>query len=352
MSFETKVENLEPFRLEPKFVERIWGTPDLRPWYDHVLDETSGHNPIGEVWLTGDECQVSTGKLAGLTLGEVFSGYSAAMLGTETPESVQDASPLLMKVIFAREKLSVQVHPDDRLAQKYGQPRGKTECWYALAADPGAEVAAGLRPGVTLAQVEAEVADGTLESSLEILPVAAGEMVFVDAGTVHAIWPGSVLLETQQNCDITYRLFDYGRPRELHVAKALEAIRLQTQAGKVAPQEIPGDRTVLVASDYFRVEKVIVDGARSGDSINGKLSESSSSNQGSDSNGLQYLFAGNGSGRISAIESGAFQAVELPSRGIVAIPASSPAWQIEDLGGLELIRITPCWPANQGNQAV
>ena len=346
MSFNTQIEKLEPFRLEPRFVERIWGTSDLRPWYDYVADGTSGHDPIGEVWLTGDECRVSTGRLAGMTLGEVFSRHSAAMLGTEVPETVQGASPLLMKVIFAREKLSVQVHPDDRLAQKYGQPRGKTECWYALAAEPGAEVAAGLRAGVTLAQVEAEVADGTLESSLEILPVKAGDLVFVDAGTVHAIWPGSVLLETQQNSDITYRLFDYGRPRELHVTKALGAIRLQTHAGKVASQEIAGDRTVLVDSHYFRVEKVVVDGVRNSSSLNHQQVASTSSNLGPNCDGLQYLFAGKGAGRISAIEPNAFQAVDLPSRGIVAIPASSPAWRVEDLGGLELVRITPSWPAS------
>ena len=195
MNPKSGLEILAPFRLEPAFVERIWGTPDLRPWYDFVSTGTSGHNPIGEVWLTGDACRVQTGALAGKTLSEVFAGYATEMLGPAAAERMQGQSPLLLKVIFAREKLSVQVHPDDRLAQKYGEPRGKTECWYALAAEPGAEVAAGLKPGVTLEQVELEVADGTLEESLEILPVAAGDMVYVDAGTVHAIWPGSVLLE-------------------------------------------------------------------------------------------------------------------------------------------------------------
>jgi mannose-6-phosphate isomerase len=331
---------LAPFRLEPRFVERIWGTSDLRPWYDFALNKDS--TPIGEVWLTGDECNVVTGPLMGSVLGEVFAKHSEAMLGPGVPESAQGASPLLMKVIFAKEKLSVQVHPDDRLAQKYGQPRGKTECWYALAAEPGAEVAAGLKPGVTLEDVEREVSDGTLESSLEVLPVAAGDMVFVDAGTVHAIWPGSVLLETQQNCDITYRLFDYGRPRELHVAKALEAIRLMTDAGKESPVELE-DRTILVDRDYFCVEKIRIEGARTGKSIEFMARKSSSSQPGG-FGGLQYLFAAAGAGRVAAIDGKSFESVELPSRGIVAVPASSPAWQIEDLGELELIRITPRWP--------
>ena len=109
------------------------------------------------------------------------------MLGEDAPSG---DSPLLMKVIFAREKLSVQVHPDDRLAQKYGQPRGKTECWYALAAEAGAQVAAGLKAGVTMDEVKTGIEAGTLEKSLRMLPVSAGDMVYVDAGTVHAIWPG------------------------------------------------------------------------------------------------------------------------------------------------------------------
>jgi mannose-6-phosphate isomerase len=327
------MDSLTPFRLEPVFVERIWGTADLRPWYDHCTK--AGKTPVGEVWLTGDDCRVLTGVSTGKTLKDVFSEFPVAMLGPEAAGLMHGQSPLLLKVIFAREKLSVQVHPDDRLAQKYGEPRGKTECWYALAAEPGAEVAAGLLPGVTLDQVESGVADGTLEESLEVLPVSAGDMVFVDAGTVHAIWPGSVLLETQQNCDLTYRLYDYGRPRELHVAKALEAIRLETAAGKVAPLVLT-DRTVLVDRDYFCVEKVKVAGTRSGASMISSDEPVA---------GLSYLFAAAGSGKVSAVETDGFEAVELVSRSIVAVPASSPAWQIADLGGLDLMRITPRYPA-------
>ena len=333
MSGDFEVEILAPFRLEPLFVERIWGTADLRPWYDHVT--TGDAVPVGEVWLTGDASKVATGDSKGKTLAETFAKYSEAMLGPDAAKRMDGQSPLLLKVIFANDKLSVQVHPDDKLAQKYGEPRGKTECWYALAAEPGAEVAAGLLPGVTLEDVERGVADGTLEKSLEVVPIAAGDMVFVDAGTVHAIWPGSVLLETQQNCDLTYRLFDYGRPRELHVAKALEAICLQTGAGKVAPLVL-SDRTVLVDRAYFCVEAISVDGKRAGETM---LSNDETGP------GLTYLFAAEGSGVVTSVTEREFSAVELPVRGIVAVPASSPAWQIEDLGNLKLIRITPRWPS-------
>jgi len=334
MNLESETASLAPFRLEPQYVERIWGTPDLRPWYNFVSDPSPGHNPIGEVWLTGDDCRVKTGVLAGKSLSEVFSNHAVAMLGHAAAERMQGQSPLLLKVIFAKEKLSVQVHPDDRLAQKYGDPRGKTECWYTLAAESGAAVAAGLKSGVTLEQVEREVADGTLEESLEVVPVTAGDMIYVDAGTVHAIWPGSVLLETQQNCDLTYRLFDYGRPRELHVAKAIEATRLTTAAGKVTPVKL-ADRTVLVDREYFCVERMDVAGVRGGSSMLGADERAG---------GLQYLFAAAGTGRIASVVPGKFEPVDLGHGELAAVPASSPDWEIQDAGGLELIRITPRFP--------
>ncbi len=303
---------------------RVWGWKDLRPWYDQVAKE----EPIGEVWLTGDDCKVATGQHSGKTLSEIFGELPQAMLGEDAPSG---DSPLLMKVIFAREKLSVQVHPDDRLAQKYGQPRGKTECWYVLAAEAGAQVAAGLKAGVTMDEVKTGIEAGTLEKSLRMLPVSAGDMVYVDAGTVHAIWPGSVLLETQQNCDLTYRMYDYGRGRELHIEKSLEAAQLKTKAGKVAPRMLE-DRTILVASPYFVVERIPVEVSRSSTSL---LREDESRA------GLAYLFAAEGSGRVS---SPSFGDVDLPARGIIAIPASSPVFAIQDMGGLDLIRITPRWP--------
>ncbi len=299
----------------------------MRPWYDRVAEK----DPIGEVWLTGDECAVATGPHTGEKLCARFSrAKHDAMVGAGMPAG----SPLLIKVIFAREKLSVQVHPDDRMAQKYGEPRGKTECWYALAAEPGAKVAAGLKPGTTLEQVREEIAEGTLEASLNAVPVARGDMVFVDAGTVHAIWPGSILLETQQNSDMTYRMFDYGRPRELHIEKSLEATKLTTHAGKIAPQKL-ADRTVLIDVEYFRVEEIAINHSRTNASLRGD----------GEKPGLAYLFAAAGAGRLSGA---GFEAVELPERGIVAVPASSPEFVLEDTSvpgaKLDLIRITPNWP--------
>jgi mannose-6-phosphate isomerase len=320
---ESTVTELAPFRIEPRFVERVWGFADLHPWYDQV----AGSAPLGEVWLTGDECRVATGPHAGRTLANLFAEAGRALLGAEAPDT---ASPLLIKVLFAKEKLSVQVHPDDKLAQKYGDPRGKTECWYALAAEPGAKVACGLKPGVTIDQVREEIKAETLEESLTLLDVEPEEMIFVDAGTVHAIWPGSILLETQQNCDLTYRLYDYGRGRELHIEKGLEATKLVTNAGKVAPVETEPGRTTLLSADYFLIERVKVDGTMSGASLRSDAERE-----------LQYLFAASGTARISGV---GFEAMELTRGGIAAIPAASPHFLIENMGGLELIRMTPRWP--------
>ena len=322
---QTQSAPISPFRIEPQFVVRVWGYQDLRPWSDHIAQG----DPIGEVWLTGDDCLIATGPHRGQRLGSLFAAAPAALLG---PDAQASSSPLLIKTIFAREKLSVQVHPDDKLAQKYGEPNGKTECWYVLAAEPGAQLALGLKPGATLDQIETGIHDGTLEQSLQSVPITAGDLIYVDAGTVHAIWPGSVLLETQQYSDLTYRMYDYGRPRPLHIAKSLEATRLTTRAGRIPPVALT-DRTVLIDVKYFHIERIQMNGNRTSESLPAK---------GETAHGLSYLFAAEGRGRV--IGEG-FEPVELPTRSIVAVPASAQAFMVEDAGGLELIRIAPNWPA-------
>jgi mannose-6-phosphate isomerase len=334
----SKTQEIAPFRIEPVFTARVWGFRDLRPWYNRVAEG----DPIGEVWLTGDDCLIATGLHANKRLGALFGEEREALLGADapSPDAPGADSPLLIKTIFAREKLSVQVHPDDKMARKYGLPRGKTECWYALQAESGAEVAVGVKPGTTLGEIEEGIRGETLEAMLNMVPVVAGDTIYVDAGTVHAIWPGSILLETQQNSDTTYRMYDYGRGRELHIAKSLEATKFTTRAGKVAPREL-ADRTLLIDVDYFRIERLTVSGSRTSESLRGE----------SGKRGLAYLFAASGAGRlVGQGPSGAdFEPVDLPPRGIVAVPAASPEFVLEDASGagerLELIRIIPNWPA-------
>jgi mannose-6-phosphate isomerase len=197
--------------------------------------------------------------MAGRTLAQVAAGAGEALLDTGETEF-----PLLVKLLFPNDKLSVQVHPDDAQAQAMGQPRGKTECWYVLEAAPGATIGLGLSRGATVESVRGAIADGTLEELMEWVPVTVGDMVFVDAGTVHAIGPGVVLLETQQTCDTTFRMYDYGRPRELHVEQALRAMKTQTAAGKVAPRAMDGAGSGfmrLIEQKYFVVDRYDVEGA-------------------------------------------------------------------------------------------
>lgn len=245
------MQTIGPFRLTPFFSPRPWGSVNLTPWYPGEQKE-----PIGEAWLTGRECIVESGEATGSTLGELVDRHPGEILGPQA-KACGDF-PLLLKLLFPREKLSVQVHPDDRMAQLAGEPRGKTECWYVLSAEPGARIALGLRSGTTEEAIRDSIANCTLEHLLEWVPVEAGEMIYVDAGTVHAIGPGVVLMETQQYSDLTYRLYDYGRPRALHVDLALRALKLKTDAGKVAAVRRDG-HDELIHKQYFIVERHIIE---------------------------------------------------------------------------------------------
>ena len=233
---------VRPMLLTPQMVERVWGKTDLRPWY-----ESDGAKRLGEAWLTGSACVVARGEYAGRTLGELV-GEADGALGAD------GEFPLLVKMLFPADKLSVQVHPDDEQARAAGGKRGKTECWYVLEAEPGAEVMCGVRDGVTVAMLEAAAGDGTMESLLKRVPVAKGDVVLVDAGTVHAIGPGMTLLEVQQTCDVTYRLFDYGRDRELHLEQGLAVVKTSTKAGKVEAKDTDA-YTRLIDEDYFVVDR-------------------------------------------------------------------------------------------------
>jgi mannose-6-phosphate isomerase len=238
-------ERIGPVSLRPIFSERIWGVERLPDWYP----QPAPGKPVGEAWLTAESCVADSGPLAGTSLAELTKRYPTAFGGGASAEF-----PLLIKTLFPREKLSVQVHPNDAQAGALGLGRGKTECWYVLSAEPGAALALGFREEISHDQIRAAIADGTLDDKLRYLPVKAGDMVFVDAGTVHSIGPGMVVLETQEYSDITYRLYDYGRPRELHVEAGLAVSRTTSSAGLVAPVEMEGF-TRLIASDYFVVDR-------------------------------------------------------------------------------------------------
>src|SRR6185437_6837652 len=187
--------DLYPLLLRPQFHERVWGARSLAPIYPDLATSS----PVGEAWLTGDECRVANGHLTGRTLKEISREFGEHLIGDSAPDVTR--FPLLIKFLFPRDKLSVQVHPDDDGARAMGEPCGKTECWYILHAEPGAQIGLGLKPGTNKAEVERAIRETRMEQLLNWLEVHQGDMVYVDAGTVHAIGPGSVIVETQQNAD-------------------------------------------------------------------------------------------------------------------------------------------------------
>jgi mannose-6-phosphate isomerase len=240
--------------MSPAFDPRPWGTLDLSPIYpNHKFNEK-----IGEAWLTGDDCFVTNGPLAKRSLADLSKELGPALVGSAARDPKR--FPLLLKFLFPEEKLSVQVHPDDATAQRFGEPWGKTECWYVAHAKPGAQIALGLKPGVTPAQFEQAIREKRANELLNWINIYQGEMIYVAGGTVHTMGGGAVLVETQQQSDTTYRLYDYGRPRELHLERGLASVKERVASGKVirpAPVAIDGGasrRSTMISSPYFAVD--------------------------------------------------------------------------------------------------
>lgn len=201
---------MPPTRLAQSFYDKVWGSPALSPWFPQ---HEGGQ--VGEVWLTN-----------------------------------QPSLPLLFKFLFTTERLSVQVHPDDHYAGEHENSRGKTEMWRILRADPGAEIALGFKEKITRQQAIAAAKSGEIVDLLNWIPVKEGEMYFVPAGTVHAIGAGIALCEIQQQSDVTYRLYDYGRPRELHLEKGFSVSELGPYDGRRSKIRCP----------YFATEELSFNG--------------------------------------------------------------------------------------------
>jgi mannose-6-phosphate isomerase len=253
----------EPFRIEPIFVERIWGARSLAPLFP---EKSNLAQPIGEAWLTGVGCKIASGPFVGKTLGEAWREMPAEWRGTRFASHPD--FPILVKFIFPADKLSIQVHPNDEYAATHEEAaggRGKTEMWHVVSAEPGAKVLVGLKPGVDHKKFRESLEQHAVEELFRVHPVQAGDTFFVPAGTPHTIGPGVVLCEVQEYSDLTYRLYDYGRvdskgkPRELHVAKALAVMRFDAiRGGKVAAVQLPSEgarKALLAACPYFATER-------------------------------------------------------------------------------------------------
>jgi mannose-6-phosphate isomerase len=251
-----------PARLEPIFSPRPWGARNLAPFFPERSNLTE---PLGEAWLTGNDCVFANGPYEGKKLADTWREMPVEWTGTSARGA---AFPLLAKFLFVEDKLSVQVHPDDDYAARHEQAaggRGKTEMWYAVRAREGSEVMVGLKPGMDREKFVRAIQDGTVEECLRHVQLRAGEAIFVPAGTAHTIGPGFVLCEIQEHSDLTYRVYDYhrrdaqGQTRALHIEKALETIRFGEQkGGKIEPVRIERDSlatTYFAACRYFVAEK-------------------------------------------------------------------------------------------------
>jgi mannose-6-phosphate isomerase len=253
----------EPFRIEPTFSPRIWGARSLAPIFPDKKDLAA---PIGEAWLTDVRCQVASGQFEGMSLGEAWRYMPVEWRG-ERCAAMQDF-PLLVKFIFPTDKLSIQVHPDDEYAGKHEAAaggRGKTEMWHVVSAEPNAQVFIGLKPGTTKKEFAAALGKRGLEELFQPRAVEARETFFIPAGIPHTIGPGMILCEVQQYSDLTYRVYDYGRvdstgkPRELHIEKALDVIRFGHPAiHRMQPLSWSSQMmtiSLLVACRYFSTER-------------------------------------------------------------------------------------------------
>ena len=201
-------------------VEKPWGRHTLYPGFEDAAPDGA---PIGEVWF----------------------------------QEPGDTSPdLLIKYLFTSEKLSVQVHPDDEQAQARGLPRGKDECWTILTAEPDSTIALGPKAPMTKEQLRADARDGSIEADLDWVPVKEGDFYYAPSGTIHAIGAGLTVIEVQQNSETTYRLYDYGRPRELHLEDGIAVSDPRPYAPYPSPGRIADDRKILVDGPKFVLERL------------------------------------------------------------------------------------------------
>jgi mannose-6-phosphate isomerase len=237
-----------PFELLPLFRERVWGRESLAPYYSSAV---AVNKRIGEIWFTSSENDTALGK----SLREVISENSG-ILGSGANVEHTDVCPLLVKLLFTTERLSVQVHPDDEYARQHHGCLGKTEAWYVMDAQPPGEVAVGFREPLTPERFEAAVKSGEVENLLDWRKVQEGDVIFTPAGTVHAIGAGLTICEIQENSDITYRLYDYGRPRELHLEHGMEVSHLGPHTHQAQATPMADGRDNLLSCHYFHIERL------------------------------------------------------------------------------------------------
>lgn len=240
-----------PIRFLPIYQSRVWGgrRMDLLP--GHALPDPI--TPFGEAWMISDRAEAQSTTVEGMTLHELWTRHRVEVFGAHTPDTLR--FPLLMKILDAREELSIQVHPPASVAARLNG-ESKTEMWYLAHAEPGAKIYAGLKPGVTRAVFEQALGDSTVAAHVHEIAANTGDCLFIPSGRVHAIGAGLFIYEIQQNSDTTYRVFDWNRvgldgaPRALHVQESLESIDFSDHAPQM---QSAGDDGLLVSCAHFEV---------------------------------------------------------------------------------------------------
>jgi len=244
-----------PLKFKPIYKHRIWGGQKLKELFGKDLPEGQ---KIGESWeladLPEDKSIILNGELAGQSLSQAIQKYPKEITGNE---DFSLPYPLLIKFLDAQDILSVQVHPDEKTCKRMGKGEPKTECWYIIAAEPGAVIYKGLKKGVTKEQFAAAIGNGSVAELLEKVTVEPGQCHFLPAGTAHSIGPGLIIAEIQTPSETTYRVFDFnrvdtdGKPRPLHIEEALESIHFDP-AGDNLPVTTTGR---LIDCEYFTLDK-------------------------------------------------------------------------------------------------
>lgn len=258
---------LYPLKFKPIYKERIWGGRKLETMFSRSLPEDT---LVGESWelsdYPDDGSEIANGEFAGKLLSDLIKQYKTGITGTLAPV---ERFPLLVKILDAADRLSVQVHPDDKLAKEQeGYPAGKTEMWFVLEAEKDAAVVCGMSKDISRQDLEKHIEDETLAGFLNKIPVKKEDVVFIPSKTVHAILPGLVLLEVQQTSDITYRLYDWGRidkktgaARDLHIDKGVASSNLNANLNykkETVFKDIDNGNSVasIIESEYFSFDRI------------------------------------------------------------------------------------------------
>lgn len=246
-----------PIRFENLYYEKIWGGRDLENFRDNLP-----YGNIGESWDVACHPNgtgiVANGQYKGTRFDDLIKEHGSQIVGTKVS---LEKLPLLVKLINSKENLSVQVHPGDEYAAKYEGDYGKTEAWYVVDAKPNATLIVGTK-NCTKEEFKVAINSGEVEEYLNKINVKKGDCFLINSGLVHAICGGVIIAEIQQNSDVTYRVYDYGRPREIHVEKALDVINFDLQCENLKGEEIKYDgyiKSLMCKNEYFGIEKLTIE---------------------------------------------------------------------------------------------